>query len=292
MAVQTRAYYDDRVLRELFTSGVSVAIASAATNPIEVIKVRQQLAGLTLADGSRAPGLVMTGTRLIQNEGVVALGRGLSASITRASVYGSCRLGLYSPLKRALGADGDQSAILRKSVAGIGSGSIAAAISNPIDLIKTRQMSPMGGGRSYYAVLKEVLQNDGVTGLWKGTSPGVLRAGVLTASQMATYDEVKRGIIKTLKWNDDARTHFATSMLTGLVCTTVTSPVDVLKTKMFVGGGQYTSMLACARELFLAEGLRGFFKGWTANYIRVGPNTTITFLVLEQLRVWAGLGNV
>eukprot|EP00210_Caulerpa_lentillifera_P006258 g5977.t1 len=292
MAAQTTAYYDDRVLRELFTSGVSVAIASAATNPIEVIKVRQQLAGLTLADGSRAPGLVMTGTRLIQNEGIVALSRGLTASITRASVYGSARLGLYSPLKRALGADGDQSAILKKAMAGIGSGSIAAAISNPIDLIKTRQMSPMGNGRSYYAVLREVLQKEGINGLWQGTSPGMIRAAVLTASQMATYDETKRTIIKTLNWGDDARTHLATSMLTGLVCTTATSPVDVLKTKMFVGGGQYGSTLACARELFMMEGLRGFFKGWTANYIRVGPNTTITFLVLEQLRVWAGLGNV
>jgi len=296
MAMQSSAaaavYYDDRVLRELFTSGSAVAVASAATNPIEVVKVRQQLAGLTLADGSRAPGLVMTGTRLIQNEGVLALSRGLSASIARASVYGSARLGLYSPLKRALGADGDQSAILKKAAAGVGSGSIAAAISNPIDLIKTRQMSPMGNGRNYFAVLKEVLQTEGVTGLWQGTSPGMMRAAVLTASQMATYDECKRGIIRTLGWGDDARTHFTTSMLTGLVCTTATSPVDVLKTKMFVNGGQYGSTLACARQLFMAEGIRGFFKGWTANYIRVGPNTTITFLVLEQLRVWAGLGNV
>ena len=119
----------------------------------------------------------------------------------------------------------------------------------------------MGGGRNYFAVLKEVLATEGVSGLWQGTSPGMMRAAVLTASQMATYDEVKRSIIRTFHWGDDARTHFATSMLTGLVCTTATSPVDVLKTKMFVNGGQYSSTLACARELFMAEGLRGFFKG-------------------------------
>lgn len=174
-------------------------------------------------------------------------------------------------------------------------------------MFQTRQMSPMGNGRNYYDVLKEVVKAEGVSGLWQGTSPSVMRAAVLTASQVATYDEVKRGIIKTFHWGDDVRTHFATSMLTGLVCTTATSPVDVLKTKMFVNGGQYGSTLACARELFMMEGIRGFFKGnqflpwlsqncfllgWTANYIRVGPNTTITFLVLEQLRVWAGLGNV
>jgi len=119
----------------------------------------------------------------------------------------------------------------------------------------------MGGGRNYFVVLKEVMEKEGVLGLWQGTPPGMMRAAVLTASQMATYDEVKRAIIKTFRWGDDARTHFATSMLTGLVCTTATSPVDVLKTKMFVNGGQYASTWACARELFVAEGFRGFFKG-------------------------------
>ena len=119
----------------------------------------------------------------------------------------------------------------------------------------------MGNGRNYYAVLKEVVQTEGITGLWQGTTPGMMRAAVLTASQMATYDEVKRSIIRTFNWGEDVRTHFATSMLTGLVCTTATSPVDVLKTKMFVNGGLYSSTWACARELFMAEGIRGFFKG-------------------------------
>lgn len=36
-------------------------------------------------------------------------------------------------------------------------------------------------------------------------------------------------------WQDHAATHFATSMITGVVSTTVTNPVDVIKTHMFVG---------------------------------------------------------
>ena len=37
------------------------------------------------------------------------------------------------------------------------------------------------------------------------------------------------------------------------------------------------------------EGPRGFVRGWTANYLRLGPQTVITFVALEQLRKLAGM---
>jgi hypothetical protein len=38
-----------------------------------------------------------------------------------------------------------------------------------------------------------------------------------------------------------------------------------------------------------AEGLRGLYKGFIPNWIRIGPHTIITFLVYERLRLWSGL---
>lgn len=75
--------------------------------------------------------------------------------------------------------------------------------------------------------------------------------------------------------------------ITGVVTTTVTAPADVLKTKMFAsaGGGVYDA----AQKLIAEEGAGAFFKGWMANYIRLGPQTMITFLVAEQLRRAFGL---
>ncbi len=62
-----------------------------------------------------------------------------------------------------------------------------------------------------------------------------VRASVLTASQCATYDEVKRWVMARTGWADNAGTHLGTALITGLVSTTATSPVDVVKTNMFVG---------------------------------------------------------
>lgn len=68
-------------------------------------------------------------------------------------------------------------------------------------------------------------------------TPHQVRAAVLTASQCATYDEVKGRVMAATGWRDTASTHLATAMITGLVSTTATNPVDVVKTFMFVGEG-------------------------------------------------------
>ena len=61
---------------------------------------------------------------------------------------------------------------------------------------------------------------------------------------------------------------------------------------MFVTGKAAGSSIACARGILETEGPRGFMKGWLANFSRLGPQTVITFLVVERLRMWAGLGHL
>jgi hypothetical protein len=56
-----------KMLLELGTSGFSVGIATACTNPIDVVKVRIQLAGPT-----QAAGIVGTGAAIVRTEGVTA----------------------------------------------------------------------------------------------------------------------------------------------------------------------------------------------------------------------------
>ena len=59
---------------------------------------------------------------------------------------------------------------------------------------------------------------------------------MLTASQCATYDEVKRRVMAATGWGEHLGTHLSCAMVTGLVSTTATNPVDVVKTHMFTGG--------------------------------------------------------
>ena len=73
--------------------------------------------------------------------------------------------------------------------------------------------------------------------------------------------------------------------------TTVIAPVDVVKTRMFMaseGTGRMT-MMGTLRSLYAEQGVRGLFKGWSANWARQGPMTTVVFVVSEAVRPLFGL---
>lgn len=83
----------------------------------------------------------------------------------------------------------------------------------------------------------------------------------MTAAQCATYDEVKRAVMRETGWTDQmAVTHLLSSMIAGLVTTTITNPIDVIKTRMFVGGKSYAGPMACAADILRKDGMIGFMK--------------------------------
>lgn len=55
------------------------------------------------------------------------------------------------------------------------------------------------------------------------------------------------------------------------------------------GGKAHSSPLSCAASIYALHGWRGFWRGWLANYARLGPQTVVTFLVVEQLRAAVGM---
>ena len=63
-------------------SSISVASAVFMTNWIDVIKIRQQVAG------PEGKNLVSTGVSVVRNEGVLALYRGVAPAVLRGMLYG------------------------------------------------------------------------------------------------------------------------------------------------------------------------------------------------------------
>lgn len=171
-----------------------------------------------------------------------------------------------------------------KIVAGMTSGALAAGLSNPTDLIKTR-MQAAGPVRGPASIMRMIIREEGIWGLWKGATPSMIRAALLTAAQCATYDEVKL-VLRRQGWQDDLNTHLVVSGIAGLVTTTVTAPVDMVKTNVFVNRSR---VLKCVVDIYTRFGIRGFFRGWGATWARQGPMTTVVFVVNEALRPLLGL---
>jgi dicarboxylate transporter 10 len=74
----------------------------------------------------------------------------------------------------------------------------------------------------------------------------------------------------------------------GLVATTVCSPLDVVKTRIMNAHGKddIRRPLKMMKYMVQHEGVGSLFRGWMPAFIRLGPHTIVTFIVLEQLKDW------
>ena len=91
------------------------------------------------------------------------------------------RLGCYGPVKEAMGVTSDNPSLMRKIAAGSVSGGVAAGVTNPLDLIKTRMQSKANPHKTMVASTRAVLAEGGVKGLWRGSGPSMVR---LSSKQM------------------------------------------------------------------------------------------------------------
>jgi len=107
----------------------------------------------------------------------------------REASYTSLRLGLYDTMKVMVGADKKSAGIMSKFLAGALAGAIGSVAGNPFDVLKTRMMAYEGAknpGLAHFA--RDVMQNQGLKGFYKGIEANILRAMILNATKMACYD--------------------------------------------------------------------------------------------------------
>jgi len=108
-----------------------------------------------------------------------------------------------------------------------------------------------------------------------------MRAVLMTASQLASYDGFKQVLIEHTPLSDNLTTHFTASFLAGFVATTVCSPVDVIKTRI-MSSQESKGLAKLLADVYRLEGVGWMFRGWVPSFIRLGPHTIATFLFLEQ----------
>ncbi|CAI9767033.1 unnamed protein product [Fraxinus pennsylvanica] len=243
-------------------------------------------------------GLVSVGMKIIQQDGAAALFSGVSATVLRQTLYSTTRMGLYDILKQKwTDPNSNNMPLMKKITAGLIAGGVGAAVGNPADVAMVRMQAdgrlPLAQRRNYKSVLDAISQmakNEGVASLWRGSSLTVNRAMLVTASQLASYDQFKESILEKGLMKDGLGTHITASFAAGFVAAVASNPVDVIKTRvmnMKVEAGMvppYSGAIDCAMKTIRAEGPMSLYKGFIPTISRQGPFTVVLFVTLEQVR--------
>ena len=301
--------------------GVGDISACLVTHPLDTLKVRQQLSGELSAaprSGSSMAALARTARGMHMQGGCSEFYRGISASVLRQSIFSSLRHGLFAVACTHMCVQATASApahrtatqqlpphpskfvpIETAALAATIVGGISALVANPTDVVLIRMQSdghwPPRQRHEYRhagQALLDIAHNEGLGRLWRGCGPTVLRASLVTLTQITTYHSTKRFLLKSapLSWfplgNNDSKLHLTAALASASAASLVTCPVDVVKTRIInmrkaEGGAHYKSSLDCVVQTVRTEGIRGLFKGLLPTFLRLGPHTVILWNVQE-----------
>ncbi|OAX40072.1 mitochondrial carrier [Rhizopogon vinicolor AM-OR11-026] len=282
--------------------GLAASMAVTVTNPAEVAKTRMQLQGeLAKAGGKKLYKNVLDVlAKTWRNEGIRGLQRGLGPAYVYQILLNGSRLGFYEPLRRSInnsiGRPGTDQIPWTSIVAGAASGAAGASLGNPLFLIKARMQAyspvlPVGAQHSYknsFDALATIFRTEKFSGLIRGMDAAILRTAMGSSVQLPTYKWTKNQLSSNgLLPSNSILTYLASSSVSGVCVCIVMQPADTALTRVYnqpttrssngrLVGALYKNPIDCLWKTFKTEGVFGWYKGSTAQFLRVAPHTIIT----------------
>ncbi|MCJ1245394.1 putative mitochondrial 2-oxoglutarate/malate carrier protein [Trapelia coarctata] len=287
-----------RTALPFINGGLAGMTATAIIQPIDMIKVRLQLAGEGVSTGPRASPLSIT-RDIIASGKAMDLYTGLSAGLLRQAVYTTARLGFFDTFmdmaRVRASAKGHSIGFKERAAAGLSAGGLAAMVGNPADLALIRMQSdglkPVSQRSNYKSVIDALLRisrTEGITALWAGAFPTVARAMALNFGQLAFFSEAKTQLKQRTRLSPQVQT-LSASAIAGFFASFFSLPFDFVKTRLQKqqrrpdGTLPYRGMFDCAKKVIAQEGWLRFYRGFTTYYVRIAPHAMITLIVADYL---------
>ncbi|PNS15011.1 hypothetical protein CAC42_2240 [Sphaceloma murrayae] len=287
-----------RAALPFINGGLSGMVATTVIQPIDMIKVRLQLAGEGVKTGPKPTPLSVAREVIAQGK-VLDLYTGLSAGLLRQAVYTTARLGFFDTFMKSLQAraeqKGEKIGFAERAVSGLAAGGLAAAVGNPADLALIRMQSdglkPAAQRANYKSVidaLSRISKTEGVGALWSGANPTVVRAMALNFGQLAFFSEAKQQLKENTQWSSRTQTLTA-SAIAGFFASFFSLPFDFVKTRLQKqtkgpdGKLPYKGMMDCFAKVAKDEGPLRFYRGFSTYYVRIAPHAMVTLIVADYL---------
>ncbi|XP_058609136.1 electrogenic aspartate/glutamate antiporter SLC25A13, mitochondrial isoform X1 [Onychostoma macrolepis] len=175
---------------EIMAGGCAGGSQVIFTNPLEIVKIRLQVAG-EITTGPRVSAL-----SVIRDLGFFGLYKGAKACFLRDIPFSAIYFPCYAHTKAALTDEDGRVGPGRLLLAGALAGMPAASLVTPADVIKTRlQVAARAGQTTYNGLIDcfwKILQEEGPRAFWKGAGARVFRSSPQFGVTLVTYELLQR----------------------------------------------------------------------------------------------------
>lgn len=175
---------------EILAGGCAGGSQVIFTNPLEIVKIRLQVAG-EITTGPRVSAL-----SVLRDLGFFGLYKGAKACFLRDIPFSAIYFPCYAHMKSAFAGEDGRVSPGYLLLAGAIAGMPAASLVTPADVIKTRlQVAARAGQTTYSGVIdcfRKILQEEGHRALWKGAGARVFRSSPQFGVTLVTYELLQR----------------------------------------------------------------------------------------------------
>lgn len=273
-------------------AGMAGGVAEACIlQPLDVTKTRLQL-----DMNGKYKGMFNCAGTIYKEEGGLALYKGLTPFVTNMVLKYALRFGSFAWFKETIAGGKDKKITPQVNfTAGLLAGVLESVlIVTPFEVIKTRMQKEVGVGRYNGPIdcARKVMANEGVTALWKGNVPTMVRQGSNQAFNFMAFAWLNSNVWK--KEDGDGKTlpsyaTFINGLIAGSLGPMFNTPVDVLKTRLMaqetVKGQQlkYRGFFHAMGVIAKEEGLPALWKGVLPRLTRMAPGQAITWTVVMRV---------
>ncbi|CAG2053623.1 unnamed protein product [Timema podura] len=277
------------VMTSLTAGAIAGAAAKTTIAPLDRTKINFQISEKPYSVKEAIKFLVRT----YQQEGLLSLWRGNSATMARIIPYSAIQFTAHEQWKRLLHIDTDknkntspQLRFLAGSLAGVTSQSLTY----PLDLARARMAVTH---KEKYGTLKEVFVKtwieEGPRAFYRGYLPTVLGVIPYAGVSFFTYDTLKK---RYIDYTGNPTLNPGASLLfgaaAGLLGQSSSYPLDIVRRRMQTSpltGTHYRTILSTLRKVYRDEGIRrGFFKGLSMNWVKGPVAVGISFTTYDILK--------
>ena len=268
------------LLREMAASALGGMVADGLTYPMCTIKNRLQVQG-SGGGGYAYAGPLDAAATMVRREGLRSLWKGASTVLPVAPAQ-ALYMGGYQGFRRSVqsfGGDADAPSV--QLAGGVVATLTQSLVMVPLEVVRQRQQVQTavdvaaGGYKGSFHALTTIAKVEGPAALYRGFGVTQLVWGPFNAIFLPLWEGIKReGVARTgvstpaqlpLSWEVGA------ALGASAVAAAASNPMDVVKTRLQVGGAsnisstqRYAGAADAARAIWKAEGARGFARGCVA----------------------------
>ncbi|KAF6150521.1 hypothetical protein GIB67_030322 [Kingdonia uniflora] len=262
------------VMKSALAGGLASALSTSLLHPVDSIKTRVQASTLSF------PELIAK----LPQIGVQGLYRGCIPAIFGQFTSHGLRTGIFEASKLVLiNVAPTLPEIQVQSIASFCSTIMGTAVRIPCEVMKQRLQAGIfdNVGEAFFGTLRQ----DGVKGFFRGTGATLCREVPFYVAGMCLYAESKKAAEQFLGRELEPWETISVGALSGGFAAVVTTPFDVLKTRMMTAPqGLPVSMSMIAFSILRHEGPLGLFKGAIPRFFWIAPLGAMNFAGYELAR--------